>query len=71
MGVNDLFNEGRWVFAKRTHDGHMTKNPVVFTRWAPGEPNNAAEEDCGEMYSNGNWNDCRCQARLYIICETM
>jgi len=49
IGFDDFANEGqfRWV----------TGEPVTFTGWAPGEPNNAGDEDVTELYRDGKWND--------------
>ncbi|XP_059518197.1 pulmonary surfactant-associated protein D-like isoform X2 [Myotis daubentonii] len=44
--------------------------PLVYSNWAPGEPNNAAgNEHCVEMYTNGKWNDTPCGERRLVICE--
>ncbi|XP_077993963.1 uncharacterized protein LOC144447754 [Glandiceps talaboti] len=42
-----------------------------YTRWAPGEPNNANDgEDCGEMYhSSSEWNDNDCYTTSGYICK--
>lgn len=39
--------------------GWMNGEPLVWTNWRGGEPNdNPAPEDFGELYVNGEWNDC-------------
>ena len=47
--------------------------PLSFTRWAPGEPNDAGIEDCTHMYHQGNfqgyWNDIPCNHKYGYICQ--
>ena len=50
--------------------------PVVYSNWAPGEPNDAgwsgSSEDCAVMGTNKMWNDVPCRyARAYAICESL
>jgi hypothetical protein len=40
-----------------------------FYRWAPGEPNNLFQEDCGSIYTNGGLNDYNCDTQAPFICE--
>ena len=54
IGLNDQAAEGQFVWAN--------DEPVDFTYWAPGEPNNASNEDFVSMYylghgASGRWND--------------
>ncbi|MFH1434580.1 MAG: fibrinogen-like YCDxxxxGGGW domain-containing protein [Pseudomonadota bacterium] len=62
IGFNDIAVEGTFVW--------VTGEPVTYTSWNGGEPNNVSDEDYVHMYSNGMWNDCRdaCGARSYV-CE--
>ncbi len=55
---------GRWLWS--------TGKQVAFTRWAPGEPNNAGgDENCGELYAHSaGWNDLACARRLSYLCES-
>ncbi|ELK25720.1 Pulmonary surfactant-associated protein D [Myotis davidii] len=44
--------------------------PLVYTNWAPGEPNNDGDKEyCAEMYTNGKWNDTPCGEKRLVICE--
>ncbi|XP_025099100.1 perlucin-like protein [Pomacea canaliculata] len=62
MGINKLRN-GRWVL---TSSGR----PLPYANWARGEPNNyRGRETCGQMYSNGRWNDHRSSHRIPSVCE--
>jgi Lectin C-type domain len=47
IGVNDAVSEGTYVWA----DGE----PLSFTSWHPGEPNNYPEVPGGEDYGTINW----------------
>lgn len=49
IGFSDAANEGAFVW--------VNGEPVVFTNWSPGEPNNLGDEDYTHMYSSGMWND--------------
>jgi hypothetical protein len=51
IGFNDVAAEGTWIWS--------SGEPVTFTRWAPGEPNNSNGEDYGHFDSStpGLWND--------------
>ena len=53
IGFNDEAVEGTFVW--------YDQSPVVYTNWAPGEPNNSGgDEDCTQIYPNGSWNDLPC-----------
>jgi gliding motility-associated-like protein len=52
IGYSDETTEGSFVW----YDG----SPVVYSNWAPGEPNNAGDEDCTQIYPDGGWNDLNC-----------
>ncbi|CAH1796584.1 unnamed protein product [Owenia fusiformis] len=45
--------------------------PVLFTKWNPGEPNDAnKQEKCVHMYANSRWNDRKCESKLQYMCMT-
>ncbi|XP_038601488.1 collectin-10 isoform X2 [Tachyglossus aculeatus] len=63
IGVNDLEQEGRYVFT----DDMPLQN---YSHWREGEPDDpSGREDCVEMLSSGHWNDTECQRAMYFICE--
>jgi Lectin C-type domain/PEP-CTERM motif len=54
IGLNDFVLEGTFVWANG--------EPVVYTNWAPGEPNNQGNEDAGQILPPADfrfpqWND--------------
>lgn len=64
LGVNDLTTEGVYVSS--------TEEPLTYTAWKSGEPNNyGGNEDCSTM-KNGAWNDNSCYHSAYnfrYFCE--
>lgn len=50
IGMNDIAAEGNWVWTNG--------EPVTYTNWAPGEPNNfGGNEDWAVMNWGNGWND--------------
>jgi hypothetical protein len=61
IGLSDTALEG--VFAWND------MSIVDYTNWNGGEPNDAGgNEDCGEFYPGGGWNDLPCETLLPYIC---
>ena len=63
ISLNDIDEEG--IF--RWGDGQLPK----YTNWDAAEPNDSGGEDCAELnrFYNDEWNDIRCDASIYFICE--
>ncbi|XP_062372848.1 C-type lectin domain family 4 member M-like [Sardina pilchardus] len=66
IGLSDTDNEGVWKWVDDTR--------LTTKFWAPGEPNNAGNEDCAEISSNAAdpykaWNDVPCSSSYQYICE--
>ena len=61
IGVSDQWNEGTWQTA--------TQENLPYTSWAPGEPNNAGNEDCTVQKSDAKWNDLNCASQQAFICQ--
>uniref|UniRef100_A0A4X2JUM2 C-type lectin domain-containing protein n=1 Tax=Vombatus ursinus TaxID=29139 RepID=A0A4X2JUM2_VOMUR len=58
VGLSDKKKEGLWHWVDGT----------TLNFWNEGEPNNAGDEDCCELTSQG-WNDAPCSKENYWICE--
>jgi hypothetical protein len=62
LGLTDAAEEGLWL----TVDGQ----PVGWTAWAGGEPNNSGgSEHCAERWGTYSWNDCSCTDVRPFLCE--
>ncbi|XP_004389942.1 pulmonary surfactant-associated protein D [Trichechus manatus latirostris] len=62
LGVTDTKTEGRFTYP--------TGEPLAYSNWAPGEPNNNGEaENCVEILTNGKWNDKSCGQQRLVVCE--
>ncbi|XP_040176622.1 pulmonary surfactant-associated protein D-like isoform X2 [Rana temporaria] len=61
LGFTDERTEGTFRYANR--------DPIKYSNWNPGEPNQQGEEDCVEMQLNGKWNDENCKVKRLNICE--
>ena len=54
IGFSDEITEGTFIW--------YDQSPVTYTNWAPGEPNQAGNEDCVQIYADGSWNDLSCSS---------
>lgn len=61
IGFTDEASEGNWVW--------VSGEPVTYTSWNSGEPNNSGNEDYGMIYSNGKWNDAPLSSSMQGIIE--
>ncbi len=65
IGFTDEAEEGKWVW--------VTGEPVTYTNWAYGEPNNQGNEDFGDISYSSNgpkWNDSQGGTNaLYVVME--
>ena len=69
LGIHDISNEGTFVY-------DSTGEPIGFTDWTNGEPNNdGGEGDCvvhWQHWANEDvlgWNDRSCDYRTPVVCE--
>ena len=74
--ANQSASEGKWYWASGPEKGTQmsTGNQVnissVYNSWNGGEPNNAGNENFGEIYvASGNWNDLNGSQGYYTIVE--
>ncbi|XP_056350865.1 pulmonary surfactant-associated protein A-like [Oenanthe melanoleuca] len=42
---------------------------LSYTNWYSNEPSGKGEEECVEMYTDGTWNDKRCNKNHLIVCQ--
>ncbi|XP_045630396.1 low affinity immunoglobulin epsilon Fc receptor isoform X1 [Ursus americanus] len=65
IGLRDLDREGEFIW--------MDKDPLNYSNWRPGEPNNGGQgEDCVMMQGSGQWNDAFCGSHLDgWVCERL
>jgi hypothetical protein len=62
IGANDVTTEGSYEW--------VTGDPVDFTSWREGQPNNQGNEDCVMMRgSDGTWEDRLCLGTMGYLCE--
>ncbi|XP_062436212.1 pulmonary surfactant-associated protein A-like [Rhea pennata] len=40
-----------------------------YTNWYSNEPSGKGEEECVEMYTDGTWNDKKCQQNRLTVCQ--
>ncbi|MCA2620215.1 MAG: cadherin domain-containing protein, partial [Microcystis sp. M040S2] len=51
LGLTDKFQEGRWQW--------ISGEPITYTYWRPGEPNNDGDQDYGYVWIGNEWDDGR------------
>lgn len=62
LSMTDIGTEGNFTYP--------TGEPLVYSNWAPGEPNNnGGSEHCVEIFTNGKWNDKVCGEPRLVVCE--
>lgn len=59
IGFTDEVVEGQWRW--------VTGEPVTYTNWNGGEPNNAGNEDYAQFVSGGRWNDLPNVSLPYVL----
>ena len=79
IGANDIASEGAWYWqtgpeaGTQFWSGNYAGSPVggQYSNWQSGvEPNNSAgNEDCGQFWTGGTWNDIPCNTPRPFVVE--
>ncbi|NXA85430.1 SFTPA protein, partial [Melanocharis versteri] len=48
---------------------YINGTPLNYSNWHQQEPNGKGKEKCVEMYTDGTWNDEKCNLYRLTICE--
>jgi len=66
LAGTDMLLEGIWIWAD-------SMVPVVYTHWAPNEPNNDRGQHCMGMWMSKGfmWDDFYCDQKNYPLCKTL
>uniref|UniRef100_A0A8B9FHD7 C-type lectin domain-containing protein n=1 Tax=Amazona collaria TaxID=241587 RepID=A0A8B9FHD7_9PSIT len=73
LGIVKKYNQYAYLGIKEGEDSGQFKYldgmPVNYTKWHQNEPNGKKTEKCVEMYTDGSWNDKKCNLHRLTICE--
>ncbi|NXL39366.1 SFTPA protein, partial [Glaucidium brasilianum] len=73
MGIVKQYNRYAYLGIKEGETSgqftYMNGIPLNYTKWHSGEPNGKGSEKCVEMYTDGTWNDKKCNQHRLTICE--
>lgn len=58
--LTDAETEGTWKIGGAT---------ATWFNWAPMQPDNSNNEDCGSLAVDGKWNDLPCSGMAAVLCE--
>ncbi|NWU79074.1 SFTPA protein, partial [Onychorhynchus coronatus] len=61
LGIKECEISGQFTY--------ITGMPLSYTKWHQYEPNGKGKEKCVEMYTDGSWNDKKCNLYRLTICE--
>ncbi|XP_076194483.1 pulmonary surfactant-associated protein A-like [Aptenodytes patagonicus] len=61
LGIKEGENSGQFKY--------INGAPLNYTKWHQYEPNGKGTEKCVEMYTDGSWNDKKCDLYRLTICE--
>ncbi|NWQ75420.1 SFPA2 protein, partial [Columbina picui] len=61
LGIKEDDTSGQFKYIDGT--------PLNYTKWHQHEPNGKGKEKCVEIYTDGSWNDKKCDLYRLTICE--
>ncbi|NXP49537.1 SFTPA protein, partial [Heliornis fulica] len=61
LGIKEGETKGQFLY--------INGSPLNYTNWHQYEPNGKGTEKCVEMYTDGSWNDKKCNLYRLTICE--
>ena len=63
IGASDILVEGNWTW-------ESNGQPLTYTNWGPGQPNNYGSQDCAMIDAQLTWQDVECGGRAPFVCQT-
>ncbi|NP_001034255.1 surfactant protein A1 isoform X1 [Gallus gallus] len=61
LGIKESLIPGTFQF--------LNGGELSYTNWYSHEPSGKGEEECVEMYTDGTWNDRRCNQNRLVVCQ--
>ncbi|NXJ75847.1 SFTPA protein, partial [Trogon melanurus] len=73
LGIVKEYNQYAYLGIKESETSGQFKclrgGNLRYTKWRSQEPNGKGREKCVEMYTDGSWNDKKCNLYRLTICE--
>ncbi|NXT01112.1 SFTPA protein, partial [Jacana jacana] len=73
LGIVKQYNQYAYLGIKEDQTSSQFKYisgmPLNYTKWHQDQPNGKGTEKCVEMYTDGSWNDRKCNLYRLTICE--
>ncbi|XP_052533598.1 pulmonary surfactant-associated protein A-like [Tympanuchus pallidicinctus] len=61
LGIKESLIPGKFQF--------LYGADLSYTNWYSHEPSGKGEEECVEMYTDGTWNDKKCNQKRLVVCQ--
>ncbi|XP_015721599.1 pulmonary surfactant-associated protein A-like [Coturnix japonica] len=61
LGIKEALIPGKFQF--------LSGAELSYTNWYSHEPSGKGEEECVEMYTDGTWNDKKCNQNRLVVCQ--
>jgi hypothetical protein len=74
IALSDSLSESTWMWMTTfspiwTGGANGTQIPGTYVNWASGDPNGDNTRNCGELMTDGEWNDTTCGTAQAFVCE--